>query len=172
MIFVLPLLLACVSEDAQILQSWEGTYKTQRLSMAESSCDEGPDIDIDPRFFEIDTAIGEGAHLVAIRECGSATDCPGLPWFEGVVIGPKDKHLEGDLGDFSFGGPDVNCSVQWVGLSLSRAGADADGVTIEIEIHTETDSVETQQACLDILDAVPFDEDCDSFYVLEGKRTP
>jgi len=172
MTLLMPLLIGCLNGDGQILESWEGTYKTQRLSLAEASCEEGPDIELEPPFFEIDTAVGKGAHLVAIRRCQSAGDCEGISWFEAIVVGPKAKSMEGDVGDFNHGGPEDSCSVQWVGLTFTRGNSEAKNVEIEIEIHVDDGSFLSEEQCINLLEDAPLDEDCDSFYVLEGKRLP
>ncbi len=169
MMIILALLLGCANEDAEVLQSWEGIYKTQRLSLAEASCEEGPDIETEPPFFEIETAVGKDAHLVAIRRCESQTVCEGVSWFEGVVVAPGEKKLEGDVGEFAFGGPEGGCLVQWMGLTFTRDSAGSNQLAVEIEVHADDAAVNSEAECLDILQAAPEDGDCDQFYVLEGK---
>jgi len=170
---LLPLfLIGCSSGDGQILASWEGVYETRRMSHDQSICEEGPDVDADPPFFEIDTAVGDEAHLVAIRACDNASQCLGVSWFEGIVVDPSPTKLVGDLADYSFADIEGSCLVQWVGLKLTRMGESATRVEVEIEVHSDMTSTDDEQACVDFMAEKPSDGDCDDFFVLEGKRVP
>jgi len=165
-----PILFACTNEDVRVLESWEGVYEVQQMRLGESSCEPGPDIEPDPPFFEVDTAAGVDAHLIALRPCEGRDDCLGIPWFEAVVVDPKPKTLEGDLADYSFAGIEGTCLVQWVGLRLTRANESAKGLEVEIEVHRDTTSAEDEQACVDFMSATAADDDCDDFFVLDAER--
>jgi hypothetical protein len=169
----LPLLVlfACTG-DGHVLGTWDGMYEVQQMNLAEATCEGGPEIEPDPPVFEIDTAVGDEAHLVAIRQCQRAGDCPGLSWFEAIVVKPTETKLKGDTADYNYSDVNGSCLVQWVEMILSRQSQTAPRVSVEIEVHSGITTTEDEQGCVDFMIDSARGDDCDLFYEIEGKRVP
>ena len=172
-ILALCMLSGCVSSTERTLREWEGVYKFTNATANEEGCDaEGPQLDLNHRFFELDTVEGFDDHLAELRPCTNTEDCdaPGfVTWYAPKVTASR---MDGSFSETFYTVAGEQGGLCQAVYDIVEARRDGDVVRIAVESAIATDLVAaSSEVCLDLLTSMAEDEDrCDSLQVFEGRR--